>query len=781
MPSNRPDPVLPRIFRGILRLWGKEHLAPFVDSLVALGRPSEVAFPPELLEQGLSLALSGISNTVAIQSNTDWVWPGWVRRQTDPEAPEFVPTGLNLLTTNLTSRNWTSIGLDGSPREGMVDPSGALCPEPWGWSIVPWLDVEGRLLSSWSDLDIVQDVAAGCGPGVRSRVESSPWEWSWTWEALEVEGIEGLMLSLRLDFEGEVPLVGEIGFAIRPCNTLSMGQINRLEHKDRVWSVNGRPRIFLPVEHDRFLVSDRHHGDPLRGLGAGLAVRTLVSRSGIATALSAWRFRLEPGQSLEREVFLPLDPRSGSASRLRRLGARGIAHARERTRHQESERSRQGVRLRMPDPRLQEAFDAVRGRLHVFDDQDRYSPGTFLYHHHWFRDAAFLALGFENMGLGRRTVEKLGLHPSRQTKDGFYRSQSGEWDSNGQALWTVWLHVSRGGRPEVADRIWASLVAGADWIERMRRRSGDGHHPHRGLLPAGFSAEHFGPNDHYLWDNFWSLAGLRSAARLAGILGRNRDAERLRTCSEEYGADLAAAIQWSRERAGGALPCSPYRRMDAAAVGNLVAVSPLGIASPDDPWVGPTLEHLMDSCFRKGLFFHPIVHTGLNPYLSVQVARVLLARGDRRHERVMEALLDAATPTWCWPEAIHPSTGGGCMGDGDHGWAAAEFLSLCRDRMVREDPVGLLLLDGVPRSWFSSGEPFGIQGAPTEFGTLDIEVVPEDDHARVEWRCVRAPHQSEGRLFLSLPANGPSRRRIPLAGPSGQLRILLSELSRGEP
>ena len=36
-----------------------------------------------------------------------------------------------------------------------------------------------------------------------------------------------------------------------------------------------------------------------------------------------------------------------------------------------------------------------------------------------------------------------------------------------------------------------------------------------GLLPAGFSAEHLGPNDYYYWDDFWGLAGLIAAARLA--------------------------------------------------------------------------------------------------------------------------------------------------------------------------------------------------------------------------------------------------------------------------
>jgi hypothetical protein len=41
---------------------------------------------------------------------------------------------------------------------------------------------------------------------------------------------------------------------------------------------------------------------------------------------------------------------------------------------------------------------------------------------------------------------------------------------------------------------------------------------HNGLLPAGFSAEHLGPNDYYFWDDFWSVSGLFSASKILNSL-----------------------------------------------------------------------------------------------------------------------------------------------------------------------------------------------------------------------------------------------------------------------
>src|SRR5262245_1320148 len=103
-----------------------------------LGRPSSVLFPLELMEQGAAIILSGLNNPMAIQSNLDWVWPLLVERQADPEGKEFIPTAINLIMTNLTCRNWTSLGLPDSPREAMLDPVGMLTLHPYGWSVFPY-------------------------------------------------------------------------------------------------------------------------------------------------------------------------------------------------------------------------------------------------------------------------------------------------------------------------------------------------------------------------------------------------------------------------------------------------------------------------------------------------------------------------------------------------------------------------------------------------------------------------------------------------------------------
>ncbi len=141
--SPEPAPLIDKWLKRYLRWTHKDHLIGFIEGLTNLGRPSRSLFPPELLEQGLGIVLSGLNNTLAIQCNPGWVWPYWVERQISPDGCDFVPTGVNILTSNVTHRNWTSVGLEDSSRESMVDPVGMLTPHPFGWSIFPFLRWNG--------------------------------------------------------------------------------------------------------------------------------------------------------------------------------------------------------------------------------------------------------------------------------------------------------------------------------------------------------------------------------------------------------------------------------------------------------------------------------------------------------------------------------------------------------------------------------------------------------------------------------------------------------------
>lgn len=138
-----------------------------------------------------------------------------------------------------------------------------------------------------------------------------------------------------------------------------------------------------------------------------------------------------------------------------------------------------------------------------------------------------------------------------------------------------------------------------------------------------------------------------------------------------------------------------------------------------------------------------IAHSGLNPYLTLHLEQILLRADDRRFQRLMRGVAALASPTGQWPEAVHPVLSTGCMGDGEHAWAAAEWLMMIRNCFVREEaaPPRLILCSGVLRDWLDA-DTIGFGPTPTRFGDVSVTLRRDRTEVVVDWRADwRAPPQ----------------------------------------
>jgi len=233
--------------------------------------------------------------------------------------------------------------------------------------------------------------------------------------------------------------------------------------------------------------------------------------------------------------------------------------------------------------------------------------------------------------------------------------------------------------------------------------------------------------------------------------GMRREMTRARREADSLRAAIRASLDGlSRERTGGAIPAAPFRRMDAGAIGSLVADYPLQLTAPADPQVMATVEYLLQHSFHERGFFQNMIHSGINAYLTLDIAQTLLrARQAHRAWPLIRAVADKATSTGQWPEAIHPRTGGGCMGDGQHAWAAAEWIMVMRALFLREEGEALVLGSGIPAEWLERHEPLSFGPTPTAWGPVEVILEPgEQGHqirVRGSWRG-RPP-----RLYACVP------------------------------
>ena len=177
-----------------------------------------------------------------------------------------------------------------------------------------------------------------------------------------------------------------------------------------------------------------------------------------------------------------------------------------------------------------------------------------------------------------------------------------------------------------------SLFLAVKWIKNKRLTEKTFfNEPFFGLLPAGMSAEHLGLADHYFWDNFWSLAGIKSFIEICKIFRE----EKLKFSEElyiHYNLCLNKAIEEVQKKYFlNAIPASPSRRHRLRNDREFCAVYPLQLFEADDPMILSTLEILRNKYFVNGLFFQHFIHSGMNPYLTLQIAHSYLYSGKRKY------------------------------------------------------------------------------------------------------------------------------------------------------
>lgn len=696
----------------------------FLDPILLLSRlrrfaqPSDLIVPTELIRSALVLHARGLINSQAIQQNLDWVWPYWVVKQFNPHDVSFVPRAFSLTHINLTHRNWTAVGLPDIGEFPLVDPRGLVTPLFDGWSLDGWVIAEQGERLIPSRLEGVSQELSHAGGRLAVITQAARAGLQLHMEVEMVRQAEQVVCAMRFNARAARP--AWLVVALRPCNPEGISPIHDVTPLDGApgWRVNRTAEVRFAEPPQRFQYSTYRLGDVLAWLPAG-PEDTQGVRCDVGMATAAALFPLVPSQPREVRVEVPLHPARHASRR---------PHQRAVPEGPTWEESLQpACALQVPDPTVQQLYDIAVRMLILHSPGDVY-PGPYTYRRFWFRDAALIIQALLCAGLIDRARRALDRFPSRQTSRGYFLSQEGEWDANGEALWIMGQFCRLTGAP--VPPAWERAIdRGARWILRHRLPSTPAS-PHAGLLPAGFSAEHFGPNDYYYWDDFWAIAGLRAAAELADSAARRQDwrrgADDLARCVDESLALVASRLGRP------IIPASPYRRMDGGAIGTLAASYPLQLWAPRDPRLWATLTYLMERCLVDGGFFQEISHSGINPYLTLHMAQVLLRAGDPRALEVMASIARLATSTGQWPEAVHPRTGGGCMGDGQHVWASAEWVLMVRNSFVREEGEALIIGSGIPAAWLQRELSYG--PAPTAFGPVTVEFRPQPHAVTITWR-----------------------------------------------
>ncbi|HUF33079.1 MAG TPA: hypothetical protein VMN58_07720 [Acidimicrobiales bacterium] len=711
----------------------------------------------------------GLRTSAAARVGEGWVWPHWLERQLDPTSPAFVPRGDLPFLTNVTARGWTTVGNVASPWEGVVDPRGLVTPLDDGWSLDWWIGADDRWHLPSREVAVRQRLVDDA-PVVETAMRVPGGDAVQRVFAMQASSREGGAELVVVEIENQSRVPFAVALVVRPFNPLGVAVVERIGlHEGTSVSIDGRLAMVLPRVPNRMAGSTLAEGDVAGTVLSGAAGTSFPPDLRCESAMASAAFVYPLAHTATLRVVLPLAP--VDRTRRRGLGRRRVPDARRLPARIPSAtdvaagwraQSGRGMRLEVPDERLMSCVEANRRFLLLFHDGDEAATGPALSRRSAFRGDAHLLGALDRYGYREEAAEVLAAYPDRQHGDGHFGAGTTGWDATGAAIHALAEHWRLHRQDPALQGIAPGVARGAEWIERARRPRRGSDPALRGLLPAGSSADRLGPPEVSYRDDLWSLRGLLDAAELLAAAGEVGAAEDAMAAAGGLRADLDASLALVAERLGTqAVPAGPTRRIDAGAVASLAAVWPLRLMAADDPRMHATADVVRDRFLQGPACTRDAGDGGLSPQLTLQLAFAELEAGDRRALDRLAWVLDAATPTWTWPEVVHPRMPGGCAGDGHHRGSAADLLTFVRNLLVRETfDGGLALCSMVPDTWLGGG--IEVHDAPTHHGLVSFAVRWHGERPALLWELV--PQPGVGEVRITVPGLDPTWSTTERAG-----------------
>ena len=661
---------------------------------------------------------------------------------------------------------WTVIGADGGAgAESLLGEDGTLEPHEKGFSVTPFLFLDGRLVAS-RDCRLSQALEKGhlplpkvlwdCGGGLHLDVTAAC--------GAEPER-SGARARYAVHNRTGRDLKGKLFLAIRPLQVNPPWQFGGTGDIRMVRAIPGKKTEIRVNERERILSAARPDGFGARGFGDGDIVvslregrlpssRRVQSQDGTASAALEYSFHLRPGEEKRVDLHFPRDGEDPGGETFDSVFSSAVRHWDGRL---------GGFRFRLPDPALLDAVRANLAYLLIHRDGPALQPGSRNYQKSWMRDGSEMAQALLQAGLADEAKEYVEWISAKQGADGWvpfllergsvpaFAKDWTEYDSQGQfvhAVLQVYLYTGDRG---FLQRQMPAVVSALKFLENLRKK---GPASSRGILPPSNSHEGYFPAVHSYWDDFWALKGWKDGRTMAAALGRKDLAGWMSREEDALRSSLRKSIR--RVMADKGLETIPASAEKADFDPNATASA---VAACGE------LEHLPRRALERtfDLYYEGFLNrlgpgwTGsYTPYELRAVPALLLLDRKKEAKKVLEFFMSRMNPEG-WrglPEVLFGEPRHGqYIGDMPHGWIGAEFILAARSLFAYEKGGKLVLGHGIGEDWLG---PEGLDSGVlrTEFGTVEYSIEKKEG---LTVRVRGDAHPPEGFLFKP-PLEEPVRR-----------------------
>lgn len=653
---------------------------------------------------------------------------------------------------------WTILGIDGGTEQGLIGEDGAVEVAKGGFSIEPFLIVDGKLLS-WADVESAQSLQDGYLP-IPTVAWSHPDAQLRTTAFVQSDLFESrsprsqIVARYVLRNPGATARDYTLALTVQPFQVNppsqflnTTGGVSRIASlafaDDGVASVDGRARVFPVSAPDAAFATPFDAGMAAAHLASGAlpTANAVDDPTGLASGALLYHWRLAPGESREVALVIPMSGTPFCEGRTCTPEQRQMIVA-DRWRDKLD-----GVRFVVPEEG-QPLVDTLRTALaHQLISRigPRLQPGTRSYARSWIRDGAMIAEGLLRMGREDAVREYIDWYAPYQFENGKVpccvddrgSDPVPENDSHGELIFAIADYARHTGDDAFLTTMWPHVEGAFVYMETLRASERTEENralnpAFYGMMPASISHEGYSAKPmHSYWDNFWSLRGYKDAVWIAERLGKRDDAARMAAARDQFRADLDASLRAATARHG--IDYLP----GAAELGDFDPTSTTIALAPGGEQASLPQELLHNTFERYWREFEQRRDgkrewKDYTPYEWRNVgAFVRLGWRERAWEAVRFFFDDRAPRGWNqWGEVVSRTPRKPFfLGDLPHAWVASDFMRSALDMFAyhREVDDRLVLAAGIPARWLG-GEGVAIDGLRTPQGKFGYALRREKKH-----------------------------------------------------
>jgi hypothetical protein len=631
---------------------------------------------------------------------------------------------------------WALVGVEGAVEKGLLGADGALELGTEGFTLEPFLTIEGRAFS-WAGVQAEPTLAADALPIPTVRWDAPGLRLEVTAFAHGPAGASALCVRYRVANHSGAPRSGRLEVAIRPFQVTPAWQALNLTPAFapiRQLALDGA-RLRVNDARDVIAVSTPDSADiGVADGSAALSPADAEDPRGFLEGRLGFAFSLAPGTSesvllaaalTARSPAIPVGlPRAAAAAWGEERLADATAHWRDRL-------ARIPLSLPPAAEALEQSLRASLAWMLLNRAGPRLLGGPRCYARSWVRDGALSGVALAELGFAAELEAFLRWYAPHQLADGRVPCAIGprgvdsaiEHDSHGQLVWAIAEHWRLGGDDGLLRELWPHALRAVEAIAALREPADSRA---AGLLPRSISHEGYASQPvHSYWDDLFALRALGDVADAARALGDGAAHERCSALREGMRRDLAASVasviaERRLDFVPGSLELADFDPSATAVAFELGLEDALPAAAlragferqarelearrePDARW---------EAC---------------TPY-ELRSAFAFLRLGQpQRALALLEWFVAQQRPTgWRqWPEVVtRDPRAPRFLGDLPHGWVASSFLRSVRRLIAYEDDeAGILVIGaGVPQAWVAEEPGVRVRGLPTHFGPLDLEL-----------------------------------------------------------